>query len=199
MRSLILLLLALIRIGAAENLEFSKPEWTDPKRTGSTVWLKNGKPRAISIKAMYVRNDGIRTGDELALKLGRQKNYFKVEAGAPGEWRRLLPDGGRAIRMRARDSLLVHGFEYGSGLKARQKRRLAETFVVDLKVIDYKGDSCVVRVTETEPNYFIGPRSGRNEPFSREDGAGARDGDASSREPVSRGLREHGKRGPRSR
>lgn len=197
MRFAILSLLMLVQLVAAENLEFSKPEWTDPKRTGSTVWLKNSKPRAVYIKSLFLRNDGIRTGDELAMNLGRLKYYFKVEAGGPGEWRKLLPNGGKAIRMRARDSLLLHGFEYGSGLKAKKKRSLAETFVLDLKMIDYKGDSCVVRVIETEPNYFIAPQSVRNDsPYG---GVTAEAMDGAGSEKAETAPREYGQRGPGNR
>ncbi|MDQ3000220.1 MAG: hypothetical protein M3Y08_02990 [Fibrobacterota bacterium] len=152
-----ILISVLIPIGQSESLEFSRPEWTDPGQPGSSVWLKNETSNPIRIESLFLRNDGFQTSDEVALSLGRKKYFFAAEKGKAGKWTRLIPrKGDRKIRLRANDSLLVAGFEYGNRLKAKRPRKiLAEEYVLDLKWIDNAGDSAVVKVSQSAPAYII--------------------------------------------
>ncbi|HKP96977.1 MAG TPA: hypothetical protein VJ385_14600 [Fibrobacteria bacterium] len=139
------------------SIEFSKSEWTNPSRPGSSVWLKNGKKKAVRIESVYVKNDGFRTGDEVALKLGRGTFFFTAGKGKAGQWTRLRPrKGEKKIRIRARDSLFAAGFEYGNRLKAKKAGKvLEEDYVLDLMLVDDTGDSAIVKISESAPKYII--------------------------------------------
>lgn len=152
-----LLISVLILLRPSESLEFSKPEWTDPGQPGSSVWLKNGKPRSVRIESVFLRNDGFQTSDEVALSLGGKKYFFEAEKGKAGTWTRLIPaKGDRKIRLRANDSLLVTGFEYGTRLKAKKPiKALDEEYVLDLKWIDNGRDSAIVKISQSAPTYII--------------------------------------------
>jgi hypothetical protein len=151
---LIPLLLPLLNAGA---LEFSKPEWNNPSKPGSSIWLKNGKNKPVRIESAYMKTDGFLTGDEVALKLGRGTYFFKAEKGKPGQWARLKPTKGeRKIRIRGGDSLFAAGFEYGNRLKAKKPKKVVkEEYVLDLKLVDDTGDSAVVKVSEAPTRYII--------------------------------------------
>lgn len=143
----------------AQSLEFSKTEWDNPGAAGSAVWLKNDGTRPVRIEALYVRDNGIRKYNEVALKAGTMKRYFKVTNPAHGQWARLTPVDGRAVRLRIRpkDSLLIQDFEYGNKLRAkRSKKVLAEQYVLGLKAVDNTGDSSVVKISQTADSYYIG-------------------------------------------
>lgn len=137
----------------ASALEFSKTEWDNPGRSGSTVWLRNEASKPIRIASAFVRHDGFQAGDEISLSFARRKRVYGVEQGPPGHWRRLIPRERQAIWLKARDSLLVHGFQYGSHLKSKKKAVPAKEFVLDLKLVDHRGDSSIVKISETIPNY----------------------------------------------
>ena len=153
----LLLISVLFLTRYSQSLEFSKPEWIDPGQPGSSVWLKNGTTRPIRIESLFLRNDGFQASDEVALNLGRKKYFFAAEKGKAGQWARLVPKKGDGkIRLRAKDSLLVTGFEYGKRLKAKRSRKiLAEEYVLDLKWIDNTGDSAVLKVSQSAPAYII--------------------------------------------
>jgi hypothetical protein len=143
----------------AQSLEFSKTEWDNPGRAGSAVWLKNGKAQPVRIEALFVRDNGIHKYNEIALKAGAMKRYFKVTNPAHGQWARLTPVDGKAVKMRirAKDSLLVQEFEYGNKLRAKKaKKVLADQYVLDLKAVDNAGDSSVVKISQTADSYYIG-------------------------------------------
>ena len=143
----------------SRSLEFSRTEWDNPGLAGSAVWLKNGDTRPVRIEALFVRDNGIRKYDEIAMKAGAEKRYFKVTNPAHGQWARLTPVDGKAVRLRIRpkDSLLVHDFEYGNKLRAKKgKKVLAEQYVLDLKVVGKTGDSSVVKISQAADSYYIG-------------------------------------------
>lgn len=143
----------------AQSLEFSKTEWDNPGRAGSSVWLKNDKANPVRIEALLVRDNGIRKYGEIAMKAGAAKRYFKVTKPVHGRWARLTPVDGKAVRLRirAKDSLLIQDFEYGNRLRAkRNKKVLADQYVLDLKVVDNSGDSSVVKISQAADSYHIG-------------------------------------------
>jgi hypothetical protein len=153
----LLLISVLILSRPSESLEFSKSEWTDPGQPGSSVWIKNEKPRSVRIESLFLRNDGFQTSEEVALSLGGKKYFFEAEKGKAGAWTRLIPaKGDRKIHLRANDSLLVTGFEYGTRLQAKKPRKaLDEEYVLDLKWIDNGRDSAIVKVSQSAPTYII--------------------------------------------
>jgi hypothetical protein len=140
----------------SESVEFSQAEWINPSQPGSSLWLKNRKPRPVIVESAFVRNIGFQTSDEIALSVGPSRFFFKAGQGGQGQWIRLNPKGKKKIRLRARDSLMVHGFEYGSRLNAKkQSKVLSEEYVLDLKLVDNAGDSSVVKISESAPKYYI--------------------------------------------
>jgi hypothetical protein len=148
----------------SESVEFSRAEWTNPSQPGSSLWLKNRKPRPVIVESIFVRNIGFQTSDEIALSVGRVRFFFKAGKGGQGQWIRLNPKGKKKIRLRARDSLMVHGFEYGSRLKAKKQAKvLSEEYVLDLKLVDDSGDSSIVKVSESAPKYYINGSPGGND------------------------------------
>ena len=68
----------------AQSLEFSKTEWDNPGLSGSAVWLKNDDTKPVRIEALFVRDNGIRKYNEIAMKAGTVKRYFKVTNPAHG-------------------------------------------------------------------------------------------------------------------
>lgn len=143
----------------AQSLEFSKMEWDNPGRAGSAVWLKNDKAKPVRIEALFVRDNGIHKYNEVAMKAGAAKRYFKVTKPTYGQWARLTPVDGKVVklRIRAKDSLLVQDFEYGNKLRAKKNKKvLADQYVLDLKVVDNTGDSSVVKISQTADSYYIG-------------------------------------------
>lgn len=155
--SLPLLPLIFILLGQSAAVEFSKPEWTHPARTGSSIWLRNDGSKSVRIDSLFVRNDGIHTGKEVALKLGRRTYRYKAARGMAGQWARLTPvKGTRRIGIRAGDSLMVTHFEYGNHLRSKKpKKTLTEDYVLDLKLVDNGGDSAIVKISESAPRYII--------------------------------------------
>ncbi|MDB5107012.1 MAG: hypothetical protein JWP91_4701 [Fibrobacteres bacterium] len=140
----------------SESLEFSKTEWDNPGQAGSSVWIRNDKAAPVRVEALFVRDNGIRKYDEVALRVGPAKYVYKVEKAGHGKWARLRPIGGGKIRIRARDSLFVRGFEYGSRLQGKKAHKvLTQEYVLDLKLIDNTGDSCLVKVSESSSKYYI--------------------------------------------
>lgn len=143
-------------LGAAE---FTKAEWDNPSRPGSSIWIRNPGVMAVRIESFFVRDNGIHTYNEIALKAGPGKRYFKVSHPVHGQWARLTPVDGKAVklRIRAKDSMLVQEFEYGNKLRAKKgKKVLAEQYVLDLKAIDNTGDSSVVKISQVADSYYIG-------------------------------------------
>lgn len=145
----------LLFLSEARALEFSKPEWDNPGRSGSSLWLRNEAKRPVRIASAFVRHDGFQAGDEIALNIARRLRIYAVEPGPPGHWRRLIPRDRKEIWMKARDSLLLHGFRYGSDLKSGKKAVQAKEYVLDFKLVDHRGDSCLVKISETTPDYGI--------------------------------------------
>ena len=155
LKALLIPILFLLR--ESGSIDFSKTEWSNPSRPGSSVWLRNGKKTPMRIDAAYVRTDGFRTGDEVALKLGRGRFFYTAEKGSAGQWTRLKPvKGSKKIRVRAGDSLFATGFEYGTRLRAKKPDKvLEEEYVLDLKLVDDTGDSAIVTISESAPKYII--------------------------------------------
>jgi hypothetical protein len=136
--------------------EFSRPEWTNPGQAGSALWIKNDRPKAVALDTLYVRNLGFESYGEVALNAGRKRIYYSIAQDARGRWARLIQKGGRRVWVRARDSLMLSGFECGARLKpGKGARRAAEEFVLDLKVVDNWGDSARVKVVQSAPRYYI--------------------------------------------
>jgi hypothetical protein len=155
----------------AQSLEFSRTEWDNPGLAGSAVWLKNDEAKPVRIEAFFVRDNGIRKYSEIALKAGTVKRYFKVTNPAHGQWGRLTPVDGKAVRLRIRpkDSLLIQDFEYGSKLRTKKNKKvLADQYVLDLKVVDNTGDSSVVKISQVADSYYIGANGSWSE--STQDG-----------------------------
>jgi hypothetical protein len=146
----------------ARSLEFSKEEWDNPGQAGSSIWLRNEKAAPIRIESLFIRDNGIRKFDEVAMEMGTAKLSFAVEKGRHGHWARLVPSGKKPFKIRigARDSLFVRGFQYGNRLKAKNRKILAEEYVLDLKLVDNTGDSSVVKVSESASHYYIGGNAG---------------------------------------
>jgi hypothetical protein len=137
-------------------LEFSQAEWNNPSQAGSSLWLKNRTRKPVTIKAIYVRDKGFKVADEIALTIGTRKYFFVAEKVKRGQWTRLRPRDKKKIRLRAKDSVMVLGFEYGSRLKAKKQSRLvSEEYVLDLKLVDSAGDSSIVKVSESATKYYI--------------------------------------------
>ena len=143
----------------ARSLEFSRTEWDNPGLAGSAVWLKNDGTKAVRIQALFVRDNGIRKYNEIAMKAGTVKRYFKVTNPAHSQWGRLTPVDGKAVwlRIRPKDSLLIQDFEYGNRLRTKKNKKvLADQYVLDLKVVDNTGDSSVVKISQAAESYYIG-------------------------------------------
>jgi hypothetical protein len=156
----------------AQSLEFSRAEWDNPGLAGSSVWLRNDETRPVRIEALFVRDNGIHKYNEIALKAGSVKRYFKVTKPAHGQWARLTPVDGKAVklRIRAKDSMLVQEFEYGNKLRVKKaKQILADQYVLDLKAIDNTGDSSVVKISQASDSYYIGVNGSWNESDQDED------------------------------
>jgi hypothetical protein len=153
----LLLIPVFILLRSSESIEFSQTDWTNPSQPGSSLWLKNGRAKPVIVESVFVRNIGFQTSDEIALSAGKTRYFFKAGKAKQGQWIRLDPKGKmKKIRLRARDSLMVHGFEYGSRLKAKkQSKVLSEEYVLDLKLVDNTGDSSIVKVSESAPKYYI--------------------------------------------
>jgi hypothetical protein len=153
----LLLIPIVVLLHKSESVEFSQGEWTNPSQPGSSLWLKNGKPRPVVVDSLFVRNIGFQTSDEIALSAGKTRYFFKAGKGKQGQWIPLTSKGKmKKIRLRARDSLMVHGFEYGSRLRAKKQLKvLSEEYVLDLKLVDNAGDSSIVKVSESAPKYYI--------------------------------------------
>jgi hypothetical protein len=147
--------------GAAE---FSRTEWDNPAQAGSSVWIRNGKAKPVRIERLYVRDNGIQRYGEIGLEAGKKKLFLKVDDAKQGQWARLRPEAPAAIRIRAKDSVLISGFQYGNRLrpKKKQAKHLADQYVLELKIVDNAGDSSVVKISQTGESYYIGAASGWN-------------------------------------
>lgn len=143
-------------------VEFSKTEWDNPAQAGSSIWIRNDKAAPVRIERLYVRDNGIHRYGEIGMEAGKKKLFFKVDKAKQGEWAKLKPEAPVAIRIRAKDSVLVSGFQYGSRLrpKKKQAKHLADQYVLELKVIDNAGDSSVVKISQTGESYYIGAAGG---------------------------------------
>jgi len=148
----------LIGVQGLQAAGFSKAEWDNPGKAGSSVWLKNGKPTAVRIDFLYVRDNGIHRYGEISMEAGRKKFFFTVGQAKHNEWSRLIPAAPGKIRIRARDSVLVSGFQYGNHLRAKKKpaKILADQYVLELKAVDNTGDSSVVKISQMADSYYIG-------------------------------------------
>lgn len=153
----LLLIPLLLLLRNSESIGFTNAEWNNPSHPGGSVWLKNEKNKPIVIASVFVKNDGFHIGNEIALKLGKRTFFFRAAKGSAGHWTRLIPQkGGKKIFLRAKDSLFASGFEYGNGLQAKKpKRKVAEEYVLDLKLVDAAGDSATVKISESSPKYII--------------------------------------------
>lgn len=136
-------------------LEVSQPEWTNPSRTGSAIWLINRTKWPMSVDSLWVRNIGFQSWREAELKAGAQVRTYAA-APAKGTWILLKPRDKRKIRVRAKDSLMVSGFGIGDKLRAGRAARAAEEeFSLELRIVDDAGKVCSVKVSETKPTYII--------------------------------------------
>lgn len=144
-----------IAAGCATALEVSQPEWTHPGRIGSAIWLINPDKRPRMVDSLWVRNIGFQSWREARLKAGGKVRAY---AAAPpkGPWILLKSKDKRKIRVRARDSLMVSGFEIGDRLAAgREARARVEEFSLELRIVDNAGKACTVRISEARPAYII--------------------------------------------
>jgi hypothetical protein len=150
------LVVILLLLGASGAADFSRKEWDDPGRSGSSLWIRNGRGRMVALDAFYVRTSGLRTYREVALNAGTRRLHFTAAGDSQGGWVRLVPRSPRRVWVRARDSLMLSRFECGRGLvPGKGPRRAAEEFALDLKVVDNWGDTSVVRLFQMEPRYDI--------------------------------------------
>jgi hypothetical protein len=157
----------LIQAQGLAAAEFNKAEWDNPSQPGSCIWIKNPGAMPVRIESFFVRDNGIHTYNEIALKAGPGKRYFKVTHPVHGQWARLTPVDGKTVklRIRAKDSMLVQEFEYGNKLRAKKgKKVLAEQYVLDLKAIANTGDTSVVKISQAADSYYIGANGSWSEP-----------------------------------
>ncbi|MEO6094645.1 MAG: hypothetical protein ABIW76_02850 [Fibrobacteria bacterium] len=152
----------LLCVQGSRAAEFSKAEWDNPAQSGSSIWIRNGKAAPVRIKRLYVRDNGIHRYGEIGIKAGKKKLFFKVDSAKQGKWVKLKTQAPVVIRIRAKDSVLISGFQYGNRLRPRKKqaKHVAEQYVLDLKAIDDAGDSSVVKISQTGENYYIGASGG---------------------------------------
>ena len=136
-------------------LEVSQPEWTNPSRTGSAIWLINRTKWPMTVDSLWVRNIGFQSWREAELKAGIQVHTYSA-ARAKGQWIPLKPRDKHKIRVRAKDSLMVSGFAIGDKLRAARAARTAEEeFSLELRIVDNAGKACSVKVSEAKPAYII--------------------------------------------
>jgi hypothetical protein len=152
----------LLSMLGAQGAGFTKTEWDNPAQAGSSIWIKNDKAAAVRIERLYVRDNGIHRYNEIGLEAGKTKSFFKVGKAKQGQWAKLKPETPAIIRIRAKDSVLVSGFQYGNRLqpKKKQAKHLADQYVLELKIIDNAGDSSVVKISQTGDSYYIGASGG---------------------------------------
>jgi hypothetical protein len=140
---------------------FSRAEWIDAGRPGSAVWIRNGWNRPISLDALFVRTLGFQGFREVAFNAGPRRYHFIVKGNPRGHWARLAPVERGRIQVRARDSLMLSGFECGARLRGGQDaKRASEEFVLDLKVADSRGDTSQLKVVQMAPEYRIQDQPG---------------------------------------
>ena len=145
-------------IGPAFPVELSQRDWTNPSQAGSAVWIKNPRTRAVTLDSLYVRTLGFQSFREVAFNAGPRRVWFTVAGDPRGHWVRLVPRDARRLRVRARDSLMITGFECGAGLRAgRGPRKPAEEFVLDLKLVDNRGERAQVKISQMTKTYSIEP------------------------------------------
>jgi hypothetical protein len=150
-------LASLIAIGPAFPVEFSQRDWSNPSQAGSAVWIKNPGNKAVRLDSLYVRTLGFQSFREAAFNAGPRRVWFTVAGDPRGHWVRLVPRNVRRLRVRARDSLMITGFECGAGLRAgRGARKPAEEFVLDLKLVDDRGGRAQVKISQMTKTYSIG-------------------------------------------
>jgi hypothetical protein len=155
------LLLSCLAAGPSSAGGFSRAEWIDAGRAGSAVWIRNGGNRPVSLDALFVRTLGFQGFREVAFNAGPRRYHFAVKGNVRGHWARLVPAERGPIRVRARDSLMLSGFECGAQLRGRpDAKRAAEEFVLDLKVADSRGDTSQLKVVQMAPEYRIQDRPG---------------------------------------
>lgn len=151
-----LLLPLLLTLSNSEALEFSQPEWNNPSQGGDSVRLSNKKSKPVTVEAVYMRDKGFKISNEVALTVGSTRYYFTAEKAKRGEWMRLKTKEKRKIRLKAKESLMVRGLEYGSRLKAKPSAKVvSDEYVLDLKLVDNGGDSSIVKVSESSTKYYI--------------------------------------------
>lgn len=142
-------------ICAASSLEVSQAEWENPSHTGSAIWLINRHKWPLTVDSLWVRNIGFQSWREARLKTGSQVRFYAAEP-VKGQWILLKPREKRKIRVGARDSLMVSGFEIGDRLRAgRAARAPEEEFSLELRVVDNSGKTCKVKIAEAKPAYII--------------------------------------------
>lgn len=140
---------------AASSLEISQAEWENPSRAGSAIWLINRHKWPVTVDSLWVRNIGFQSWREARLKAGGQERAYAA-GPAKGPWILLKPKEKLKIRVGARDSLMVSGFEIGDRLRAgRAARAPEEEFSLELRIVDNAGRDCKVKVSEAKPAYII--------------------------------------------
>ncbi len=148
--------LLLLGIESAGSAEFSQLEWANPGQAGSSLWIRNPRDHAVALDTLYLRNLGFQSYREVALNAGTRRVVYSVEKNRAGKWARLIPQPGKRLWVRARDSLMLTGLECGSRLATGPKaKQAAEDFVVELKLIDNWGDSAKVKATQLATRYYI--------------------------------------------
>lgn len=142
--------------GPASSAELSRSDWSNPAQAGNALWIKNRRARAVTLDSLYVRTLGFRGFEEVAFNAGPRRFYFTVRGNPRGHWARLVPKDRRRIRVRARDSLMITGFECGAHLRAASgARQAAEEYVLDLKLVDDRGERSQVKISQLTPSYPI--------------------------------------------
>jgi hypothetical protein len=141
--------------GLASSLEVSQPEWANPSRAGSAIWLINPHKWPMTVDSLWVRNIGFQSWREARFKAGNQVLTYAAKPGK-GQWILLKPRDKRKLRVRAKDSLMVSAFEIGDRLRAgRAVRAPEEEFSLELRIVDNAGRACKVKIAETKPAYII--------------------------------------------
>ena len=87
----------LLLLGASGAAEFSRTEWEDPGRPGSSVWIRNGRGRMVALDAFYIRTSGLRSYREVALTAGSRRLHFTAAGDSRGRWVRLVPRSPRRV------------------------------------------------------------------------------------------------------
>lgn len=148
-------LFAALSIASASAIEISHGVWENPSRAGNAIWLINRHKWPLAVDSLWIRNIGFQTWHEAALKAGGKAHTFAAVT-AKGAWIPLKPKDKRKIRVPARDSLMISGFEIGERLRAGKATRAPEeVYSLELRIMDNAGDMVTVKIAEAKPSYIM--------------------------------------------